>query len=43
VEAMKGQIWVESSGVAGQGSCFCFTLPIASNDEEAQQRRKREM
>jgi len=36
VEAMKGQIWVESSGVAGQGSCFCFTLPAAADDEEAQ-------
>lgn len=26
VEAMRGQIWVESTGVEGQGSCFCFTL-----------------
>jgi signal transduction histidine kinase len=41
VEAMKGQIWVESSGVAGQGSCFCFTLPVVPDEEEAQQRRKR--
>ncbi len=29
VEAMGGNIWVESSGVAGQGSCFSFTLPDA--------------
>jgi signal transduction histidine kinase len=29
VEAMGGQIWVESSGKAGEGSCFCFTLPIS--------------
>jgi signal transduction histidine kinase len=34
VEAMGGRIWVESSGVAGQGSCFYFTLPAASADEK---------
>jgi signal transduction histidine kinase len=27
VEAMGGRIWIESAGVAGQGSRFCFTLP----------------
>jgi signal transduction histidine kinase len=27
VEAMGGHIWVESAGVSGQGSHFCFTLP----------------
>ncbi len=27
VEAMGGHIWVESSGIAGKGSRFCFTLP----------------
>ena len=26
VEGMQGRIWVESTGVPGQGSCFCFTL-----------------
>ena len=26
VEAMGGRIWAESAGIAGQGSCFCFTL-----------------
>lgn len=26
VEAMKGEIWVESSGKEGEGSRFCFTL-----------------
>jgi signal transduction histidine kinase len=26
VEAMQGQIWVESTGVEGEGSRFCFTL-----------------
>ncbi len=29
VEAMDGRIWVESSGVTGEGSCFYFTLPSA--------------
>ncbi len=27
VEAMGGHMWVESTGKAGEGSCFCFTLP----------------
>jgi signal transduction histidine kinase len=27
VEAMGGRIWVVSTGVAGEGSCFRFTLP----------------
>ena len=29
VESMGGNIWVESSGVEGQGSRFSFTLPYA--------------
>jgi signal transduction histidine kinase len=32
VEAMGGNIWVESAGLAGQGSCFSFTLPYAVPD-----------
>ena len=28
VEAMGGHIWVESSGVPGEGSTFTFTLPL---------------
>lgn len=27
VEAMQGQIWVESTGITGLGSCFYVTLP----------------
>ena len=27
VDAMNGHLWVESSGIAGEGSRFCFTLP----------------
>jgi len=27
IEAMGGRIWVESSGVPGEGSNFSFTLP----------------
>ena len=29
VEAMGGTIWVESLGIPGEGSKFCFTLPYA--------------
>ncbi|MBV9709928.1 MAG: HAMP domain-containing histidine kinase [Ktedonobacteraceae bacterium] len=29
VEAMNGEIWVESSGKEGEGSCFCFTILAA--------------
>jgi signal transduction histidine kinase len=28
IEAMGGKIWVESSGVAGEGSCFNIQLPM---------------
>ncbi len=29
VEAMGGKIWIESSGVPGEGSTFCIRLPAA--------------
>lgn len=35
VEAMQGRIWVESSGVAGEGSQFCFQL-LAASPEQAE-------
>src|SRR5450755_1939288 len=34
VEAMGGSIWVESSGIAGQGSSFYFTLPARDPSKE---------
>jgi signal transduction histidine kinase len=33
VEAMGGTITVESSGIAGEGSTFSFTLPVAKRAE----------
>jgi signal transduction histidine kinase len=29
----KGRIWMESTGVPGQGSTFSFTLPVYSAEE----------
>ncbi len=34
VEAMGGSIWIESAGVAGQGSRFYFTLPAPAFDKQ---------
>jgi signal transduction histidine kinase len=36
IEAMNGQIWVESSGKPGEGSCFCFTLPSTAMHPRAE-------
>ena len=35
VEMHKGHIWVESSGVEGEGSVFSFTLPVYKKLSEA--------
>ena len=29
MEAMGGNIWVESEGIPGEGSSFCIRLPVA--------------
>jgi signal transduction histidine kinase len=41
VEAMGGNIWVESSGIPGQGSRFSFTLPYISREVVDQIRRSK--
>ncbi len=33
VEMMHGHIWVESEGIAGEGSTFCFTLPCVPKSQ----------
>lgn len=43
VEAMHGTIWVESTGVEGEGSTFRFTLPhIHTTDTARSQKQTRE-
>jgi len=37
VQAMNGRIWIESSGKAGEGSRFCFTLTCAAAAKENEQ------
>ena len=34
VEMHRGQIWVESSGVPGEGSTFSFTLPVYRSQKD---------
>jgi signal transduction histidine kinase len=35
VSAMGGRIWIESNGIAGEGTTMCFTLPSAPPTAEA--------
>jgi PAS domain S-box-containing protein len=37
VESMGGRIWIESSGQPGEGSRFCFTLPLLLQTSPAAQ------
>jgi signal transduction histidine kinase len=41
VEAMDGAIWVESTGIAGEGSCFYFTLPCVTRARIAPKQQNR--
>jgi two-component system sensor histidine kinase SenX3 len=33
VEMHHGKIWMNSAGIAGQGSTFSFTIPVAETEE----------
>ena len=33
VDMHKGNLWLESSGIRGEGSVFSFTLPLYKEDE----------
>jgi signal transduction histidine kinase len=43
VEAMGGQIWVESTGIPGQGSCFCLTLAAHNSQASINARLQEEI
>ncbi|MGZ3582676.1 MAG: ATP-binding protein [Ktedonobacterales bacterium] len=42
IEAMGGRIWVESSGIAGEGSTFAFVLPAAPQESTVDLQRAEE-
>lgn len=35
VEMHNGRLWLESSGIRGEGSVFSFTLPLYRSQEES--------
>lgn len=43
VESMDGQIWVESEGIPGKGSCFRFTLPFVPHPKVQAQTKNYEI
>ncbi|MGZ6388083.1 MAG: sensor histidine kinase, partial [Ktedonobacterales bacterium] len=42
IDAMGGRIWVESSGIAGEGSTFAFVLPAAPQESTVDLQRAEE-
>lgn len=42
IESMGGSIWVESTGIDGEGSCFVFTLPDANTTHDTDDSGQRE-
>jgi signal transduction histidine kinase len=43
LEAMHGQIWVESSGIPGEGSTFSFSLKIPLEEQKPERATKSEL
>ena len=43
LEAMNGQIWVESSGIPGEGSTFSFSLKISAEEQKSERTLKSEL
>ena len=43
LEAMNGQIWVESTGIPGEGSIFSFSLKIPTEEQKVEKATKMEL
>jgi signal transduction histidine kinase len=43
IEAMNGQLWVESSGIPGEGSTFSFSLKISSEEQKPERATQSEL